>query len=136
MLRVAGAAAFRTARQHVTKRRVASSIRWTDGAPAPPGFKNDAQIVLVVTAGERYLVSFPAREGDAALEDALAAVGAVEGATVVLIESDRPGYAVARVLGPGDATQAAIAIAVVNTPGLETRRRRTGDTTVSQPTGL
>jgi hypothetical protein len=81
------------------------------GPPAPPGFKIDAQLALV-TAGERYLVSFPTSRVDAVLEDALATVGTAEGATVVLVESDRPGGAVARVLGPGDTTRAAMAVAV------------------------
>jgi hypothetical protein len=82
------------------------------GPPAPPGFKGDAQFALV-TAGERYLVAFPRSGVDAVLEDALATVGATEGATVVLVEVDRPGCAVARVLGRGDTTHAAMAVAVV-----------------------
>lgn len=80
--------------------------------PAPPGFKGDAQLALV-TAGERYLVAFPRNGVDAILEEALATVGAAEGATAVLVEVDRPGYAVARVLGRGDTTHAAMAVAVV-----------------------
>jgi hypothetical protein len=47
------------------------------------------------------------------LEDALATVGAAQGATVVLVEIDRPGSAVARVLGRDDTTHAAMAVAVV-----------------------
>jgi len=82
------------------------------GPPAPPGFKGDAQFALV-TVGERYLVVFPRSGVDAVLEGTLAMVGAAEGATVVLVEVDRPGGAVARVLGPGDTTHAAMAVAVV-----------------------
>src|SRR5947209_2004896 len=82
------------------------------GPPAPPGSKRDAQFALV-TAGERYLVAFPTSGVDAVLEDALATVGAAEGATVVLVEVDRPGCAKARVSGRGDATHAAMAVAVV-----------------------
>jgi hypothetical protein len=82
------------------------------GAPVPPGFEADAQFALV-TAGERYLVVLPRSRVDAVLEDALTTVGATEGATVVLVEVDRPGSAVARVFGRGDTTRAAMAVAVV-----------------------
>jgi hypothetical protein len=67
----------------------------------------------MVTAGERYLVAFPRVEVDAVLEDSLAAIAALDGATIVLVELDQPGRARARLLGTGDATHAAMAVAVV-----------------------
>jgi len=88
----------------------------SDGLPgpaAPPGFKAGAQIALV-TMGERYLVAFPRVEVDAVLEGSLATIAALDGATVVLVvEFDRPGHAVARLLGAGDPARAAMAVAVV-----------------------
>lgn len=91
---------------------VVPSFDGRGGPPAPPGFKGDAQFALV-TAGERYVVAFPRSGIDAVLEDALATVGTAEGATVVLVEVDRPGSAVARVLGRGNTAHAAMAVAVV-----------------------
>jgi hypothetical protein len=81
--------------------------------PTPPsGFRADVQIAMV-TAGERYFVAFSHVEVDAVLEDSLASIAALDGATIVLVELDRPGRARARLLGAGDAMHAAMAVAVV-----------------------
>ena len=83
------------------------------GPPASPGFKAGAQLALV-TAGERYVAAFSWVGVDAVLEDSLATVAALDGATVILVvEFDRPGRAVARLLGAGDPAHAAMATAAV-----------------------
>jgi hypothetical protein len=81
------------------------------GPAFPPDFRIDAHVALL-TVGERYLVAFPHWAG-VELEAALATVGAVQEATVVLVEHFRNGYALAKFLSHADETHAAMAVAVV-----------------------
>jgi hypothetical protein len=44
------------------------------------------ELYPIVTASERYFVAFPRVGVDAVLEESLAAIAAVDGATIVLVE--------------------------------------------------
>src|ERR1043165_8286250 len=88
-----------------TSMKFLSMVLSSDGRldpPPPPGFKASAQFALVAM-GERYWVAFRGRKVDAALEDSLATIAALDEATVVLVvDFGPPGRAVARLLGAGD----------------------------------